>query len=363
MKLIPLKIILAVVLGAVLAGSVQSQPVANPAPGGELVVATRAIAPFVVRANGGELTGFSIDLWQAVAAEMGMKTRFVQYETLPELLDSVRSGRNPAGISAISITSDRAATMDFSQPMFRSGLAIMVRNEDGAVDVLSVLFSKTMLIVLGLLALVILVPAHIFWWIARGRDEGLPIREPYIPGIFDAIFWCAESMGGAAQDYPRRWFPRIVALLWLYAGLMFISYFTAFATTSLTLNSLRGQINSPDDLAGKSVAVVKGSTGAGYTTGVRARVTEYASFEECANALIGGRVDAVIYDAPVIQHYVMKEGRVRAAGEKFKPENYGIAFPLGSALRKPVNEALLKIMESGHYDSLMRLWLGEEARS
>ncbi len=45
-------------------------------------------------------------------------------------------------------------------------------------------------------------------------------------------------MGGAPQGYPRLVFPRVVALLWLYAGIVLISYLT----TSLTLNTLRGDI-------------------------------------------------------------------------------------------------------------------------
>ena len=140
--------------------------------------------------------------------------------------------------------------------MFRSGLAIMVRAGESRVDIRNILFSKATLAVLAIVALVILIPAHIFWVIARGHDEGLPIRQAYIPGIFDAMFWCAESMGGAPQGYPRRIFPRVAALLWLYVGIVLISYFTAFATTSLTMQTLRGDINSPADLAGKTIGVM-----------------------------------------------------------------------------------------------------------
>ncbi|MPZ57717.1 MAG: transporter substrate-binding domain-containing protein [Rhizobiales bacterium] len=344
-------------------GPLAAQPAGERATGGEIVVATRVVSPFVNARADGQLTGLSIDLWRAIATDLGLKTRFQTYDSLPALLEAVRTGKNPVGISAISITAERAAVMAFSQPMFRSGLSIMVRADDRHVDVVGMMFSRTMLVVLGILALVILVPAHIFWWIARGRDEGLPIREPYFPGIFDATFWCAESMGGAPQGYPRRVFPRVVAMIWLYAGILFIAYFTAFATTSLTLSTLHGHINGPNDLAGKRVAVVKGSTSAEYIAGFRARIVEHADFSACAASLLDGTVDAVVYDTPVIQHYALKEGRVHIAGKPFRPENYGIAFPVGSPLRRPVDEALLKIMESGAYDTLLREWLGDTSGS
>jgi polar amino acid transport system substrate-binding protein len=327
-------------------------------PKDEIVVGTREVPPFVRKADSGELTGFSIDLWRAIAADLGLKSRFELHDTLPGLLDAVRAGNHPVGISAISITGERAGTLEFSQPMFRSGLGIMVRTDGDGIDILGMLFSRTMLLVLGLLALIILVPAHIFWWIARGRDEGLPIREAYFPGIFDALFWCGESMGGAPQGYPRRVFPRVVALVWLYSGMLFVSYFTAFATTTLTVSTLQGSIRGPNDLAGKRVAVVLGSTGASHIAAGKARPLPFADFAASAAALLNGTVDAVVYDAPVIQHYALREGRVRMAGVAFRPENYGIIFPAGSDLRRPVDQALLKLIENGTYDRLLKTWLG-----
>lgn len=340
--------------------SAQTLPgAAAPGNGADLVIATRAVSPFVIVDGSGQLTGLSIDLWRAIAADRGLKTRFQLHQTLPQLLDAVQTGKAAAGIAAISITADRETKLDFSHPMFRSGLAIMVPAGDGGIDVAKIMFSKTMLTILVIFLAVILIPAHIFWLIARGRDEGLPIRESYFPGIFDAILWCAESMGGAAQSFPRRALPRIVALVWLYAGIVLISYFTAFATTSLTLQTLRGDINGPDDLAGKRVAVVAGSTSADFIAGTRAVSVPFPDFSTCAAEMLAGRVDAVVYDAPVIQYYSLKQSGARMAGRPFRPENYGIAFPIGSPLRRSVNQGLLNVIESGTYDTLTRKWLGE----
>ena len=180
------------------------------------------------------------------------------------MLDAVRGGKHEAGIAAISITAQRGETMEFSQPMFRSGLSIMVPANAQTLDVLGIMLSTGMLKALGIFLLVLTIPAHIIWFLARGRDDGLPISENYFPGIFDAIFWSAELMGGAAQAHPHRVFAGFAAIIWIYAGIVLISYFTAFATTSMTMQSLRGEINGPSDLRGKRVAVVEGSTSAAY---------------------------------------------------------------------------------------------------
>jgi len=45
----------------------------------------------------------------------------------------------------------------------------------------------------------------------------------------------------------------------------------------------------------------------------------------------------------------------------FRKENYSIAFPDKSPLRKRVNEALLKLKENGTYESLYTKWFGATA--
>ena len=124
------------------------QPTQAPAepipPGTEITVATRLIAPFVVK-DGTEFSGFSVDLWHAIGTELGIKSRLVAYDRLPELLDAVRGGKDEAGIAAISITAERGESLEFSQPMFRSGLSIMVPANSQKLDVLGIMLSAGML--------------------------------------------------------------------------------------------------------------------------------------------------------------------------------------------------------------------------
>ena len=330
-----------------------------PLPTNEIAVATRAIEPFIME-EGSQISGFSADLWRAIAAELGLKSRFVMYKTLPDLLGSVAKGEAATAIAAISITADREKTFEFSQPMFRSGLSIMVPDDGQQLDVLGQFLSLDMLKAVGIFVLILIVPAHLIWLLARGRDEGLPISRSYFPGIFDAVFWCAESMGGAAQAHPKRVLARIVAVVWVYAGLVFVAFFTAYATTSLTMQGLKGAINGPNDLAGKRVAVVQGSTSARYTEGLKARTASFPDFRAATEAMLAGKADAVVYDAPVILYYTKNHATARIAGSTFRSENYGILFPINSPLRRPVNEALLRLVENGVYDSLYKKWFGDE---
>src|SRR4051795_69224 len=78
-------------------------------------VVTKPIEPFSFTQNG-KLVGFSIDLWEAVAKEAGFQFEMRSVETVPQMLDALKTKQADVAIAAISITAERHATMDFSQP-------------------------------------------------------------------------------------------------------------------------------------------------------------------------------------------------------------------------------------------------------
>jgi polar amino acid transport system substrate-binding protein len=128
------------------------------------------------------------------------------------------------------------------------------------------------------------------------------------------------------------------------------------------VQQLQGDISGPDDLPGKTVGSTTGSTAAAYLKSKQAKVLEYQAIGEAFTALEQGKLDAVVFDAPVLLYYAANTGRgkVRVVGPVFKRENYGILFPRGSELRKKINEALLMMREDGSYDTLYNKWFTVE---
>lgn len=335
-------------------------------PKGENVrVATRQVRPFVFEENG-QLTGFSIELWQEIAKQINVRSEFLVKPTVKDLLASVNAREAALGIAAISITAERELQWDFSQPMFDSGLQILVpaqASQGGVVSaILAGVFSPAILPIVGVVLLIILIPAHLVWFFERRNPTGMLSHRTYFPGIFDACWWAASTLATQADQMPRAALARVVAVIWMFASVVFIAYFTAAVTSSLTLKQLRGDINGPQDLPGKRVASVKGSTSVEYLRQHNVDVVELAKVEEAYEALQQGQIDAVVYDAPVLLHYASREGagKVQTAGSIFRKENYGIAFPPNSPYRKPVNEALLKLKENGTYDQLYKRWFSAD---
>ncbi|WP_368505636.1 glutamine ABC transporter substrate-binding protein [Alkalihalophilus sp. As8PL] len=122
------------------------------------------------------------------------------------------------------------------------------------------------------------------------------------------------------------------------------------------------EINSVDDLDGKTVATRTGSTSETYIRENTGGTPEaFPQITEAYQNVIQGRADAVIYDIPNVQYYASTEGggQLKTIGEPLTGEEYGIAFPKGSELRDIADEALTTLMEDGTYADLYEKWFGE----
>ena len=141
----------AVVLAACGGGDTASTPSSD---GGDVVtgpwvVGTEpAFPPFESQDENGELVGFDIDLMQAIGEQAGVE---VEFESLPfdGLIPALQAGAIEAAISGMTITEERAETVDFSRPYFRAGLAIAVAEDDTETTSLESLEGKTIAVQIG----------------------------------------------------------------------------------------------------------------------------------------------------------------------------------------------------------------------
>jgi polar amino acid transport system substrate-binding protein len=326
-----------------------------------LNVGTRVgVPPFVFEENG-QLTGFSIELWQKIADELGVKYKLSKNSNVADLLSSVGEGKADLGIAAISITSGREEKFDFSYPMFESGLQIMVMAKGSGrntPNLFALFFSPDLLQLFGIMVLIVLIPAHIVWVSERGRDDGMEVSRSYFPGIFQACWWSASTLATQADSMPRAVLGRIVAVIWMFTSVVFVAYFTATVTTSLTVQQLSGSIQSPNDLPGKIVATTKGSTSAKFLSDRNIQKLEFTNIDDAFESLLKGDANAIVFDSPVLLYYAAHagKGKVQVVGEVFQKENYGIVFATNSPLRKPINNSLLTLQEKGVYQELYDKW-------
>ena len=359
-----LALILVPVLALGCPGLVQAQNAAS-----EFRVATVLAPPFVLKA-GDQLTGFSIDIWEAVAARLNVKSSYRIAGDKNSGIELVQSNKADIGVSGTYYSTELDKVIDFTYPILNAGLRIMVRDQDadnGAQfrplrDWLTLLFSRASALWLLAALLMALIPAHIVWLLDRANEDGVSPARNYFPGIFQSMYWAMTAVAAQAPLMPKQWIARIFGVIWLFAGVVFISLFTAQLTALLTIEQIHGAIHGPADLPGKRVGTVLGSTSATYLRKVGADVEEFPSQDEMYKALLEKKVDAVVLHAPILNYYAAREdlGRVRMVGPEFEKRDIGFVVPLGSPLRKQVSNELLTLYEDGTYDRVYAKWFGSE---
>jgi len=333
--------------------------VEGAAPGTALRVAVKPIAPFVLKQDTA-LTGFSIDLWNALAQRLKVETVWVEVKTVGEQLQAVKSGKADAAIAAITITKQREEEIDFTQPYFDSGLQIMVR-AGGSNRLLEALGSFPWRVAGALLVVAIaimFVMANVLWLVERRASEHF--QKGYLRGIGEGL-WAAALIVATGEhgdrEAPRAVKRLITFLMWL-AGVVLIAQLTATVTSTQTVDRLNSNIRGPADLAGKKVATVPGTVAADYLTEHGVQYVNATSADEGYQLVLDGEVQALVFDAPTLQYWSKQRGngRLRVVGPIFAPDKYGIAVADGSPLRKQINGALLQLYEDGAYEEIHNKW-------
>lgn len=118
-------------------------------------------------------------------------------------------------------------------------------------------------------------------------------------------------------------------------------------------------ISGPEDLEGKNLCSVTGSTSAQrikdeYAAGTN--LLEQPGYAECVTALTAGTVDAVTTDDIILAGLAAvpaNEGKVKVVGNPFSEENYGVGIPKESENCEAINEAITKMIDDGTWQELL----------
>ncbi|MFD2025476.1 glutamate ABC transporter substrate-binding protein [Promicromonospora aerolata] len=119
-------------------------------------------------------------------------------------------------------------------------------------------------------------------------------------------------------------------------------------------------IMGPEDLEGKNLCSVSGSTSAeniknDHAEGVQ--LVERPGYADCVTALASGAVDAVTTDDIILAGLAATEqnaGKFKVVGAPFSEERYGVGLPDGSTdTCEEVNTAITEMIEDGTWEELV----------
>ncbi|HJB62762.1 MAG TPA: transporter substrate-binding domain-containing protein [Candidatus Microbacterium pullistercoris] len=124
-------------------------------------------------------------------------------------------------------------------------------------------------------------------------------------------------------------------------------------------------INGVEDLEGLDIATRLGSTSADYISEniEGATPNTYEQLDQAYLSVEGGGSDAVLYDAPNVEYYILTQGEdsLKTVGELLEGQDYGLAVSKGNEeLVTAMNEALAEIIDDGTYAEIFSDWFGSE---
>jgi glutamine transport system substrate-binding protein len=100
-----------------------------PASAEELIVGCDTnFMPFEFKQDG-KYVGFDIDLWAAIAKDMGLEYK-LQPMDFNGLIPALQTGNIDAAIAGMTIKSKREEVVDFAYPYYDAGLLLMVRSDE-----------------------------------------------------------------------------------------------------------------------------------------------------------------------------------------------------------------------------------------
>jgi polar amino acid transport system substrate-binding protein len=191
----------------------------------------------------------------------------------------------------------------------------------------------------------------------------LGVKVTFVNSTFDGLIPALQSkrfdmLMSAMTDNKTR-----------QAKVDFVDYFTA-GTGILVQKGNPKQVNTLDDLCGKTVALEKGTTQADVADGQAQKcqssgkpaltVLKLDKDTDALQQLKIGRSDADLNDFPVAAYNAETSGGgndFQVTGQQFNSAPYGIAFDKGSTqLRDAVRTALQAVITSGAYDQILNKW-------
>ncbi|MGJ9414102.1 glutamate ABC transporter substrate-binding protein [Aeromicrobium sp. CF4.19] len=121
-------------------------------------------------------------------------------------------------------------------------------------------------------------------------------------------------------------------------------------------------INGPDDLEGKTVCSVRGSTSIDTVEQeYGAEPAGFDTYSECNDQLINGSVDAVTTDGAILLGYAAENpDELKVVGEPFSEERYGVGYsPDAPEMCEFLNETIQSSFDDGDFETAFDLTLGK----
>lgn len=144
-----------------------------------------------------------------------------------------------------------------------------------------------------------------------------------------------------------------------------VDFSDTYATgVQMVIVPIDSDIESIDDLQGKLIGCQESTTGYIYCSDDYGEdmVTAFPNGANAVQALLSGKVDAVVIDSQPAQEFVAQNaGKLKMLGTEYVSEDYAIGISKdNTALRDAVNNALKELIDDGTVQSILDKYIKAE---
>jgi len=315
-----------------------------------LRVAYTQAPPFIIENNG--LHGINVWLWEEIAAELNMEFSLTQMG-FSDMLQALEQGTIDVSINPLTITSERLNRIDFTQPYFASNSTIATYRPsrfERLRNILTSIFNFNFLRAFLLLFSIIFLFGWMAWLFERKKNP-----EQFRPGwngIWDGLYWSIVTMTtvGYGDKTPKSKGGKIIALLWMFSGLLFISGLTASVASNLTINEISNNPTGYISFKERPVGCIQNTTANEFLKDhFFSDINLYNSVADGLDDLNDRKIDAFLYDEPILKYRINIEDKyknIKLLPVQFDLQLYGFGLRKGlDSQREAISRSMLEITE------------------
>ena len=332
------------------------------APVANLKVGVFIEPPFVIESSK-ELDGISIELWEMAANKCGWKWTY-EIMDLPDLLESVKTGKIDIAVAPLARTAEREKVMDFTPSYLQSGLAIASEREPihTMLDVISHVGDRAFLQLTVSLLIITIFFGLIMWWAERKTNKD-HFGGQMVHGFGSGVWWSMVTMStvGYGDKAPRTAIGRFVALVWIFISIVLLAAFTGTIASSMTIGRMGDDMSRLSDLHNKKVGAIEQSDAQTWLEKHNIDVVPYKSVDAGLNAILSEKIEAFVSDRSPILWEVAQwdKGQEIVTEGNIHPQKIAFGLPTDSKYKEAISVAILEVLESRTWNYI-RAQYGEQ---
>lgn len=328
------------------------------APRPTLRVATTQRIPYSWKLPDGTWDGPAIQLWNRVAANLGLKFTLIEVPDT-QIAALVGSGSADVAATGVQITPGIDKVMDFTAPFDAGGFSIVTRGRMGSLprQVLEKVLTFEVMSWLVFMLIATIIAGVVIRIVERHHNrEAFGNRDHLVNGVWWAI--TTMSTVGYGDLVPKSRAGKFAAGVWMVLSLVLVTIFSANIGATLTAGRLTPYYQSIEDLAPTSIGIVDrpSSQGAAHQQHLRPKV--YKDTQSAMHALESGEIAAFFHPTIELRALIARgDSQHLALANREAVRGFvalGLSESMDPKLAREINEQVILVVESHEWNYLAR---------